>query len=212
MPSTKRILIADDHKILREGLRTLVESKPGYKVVAEAEDGLMAVELATKLVPDVIIMDITMPGLGGIEATRRISKENSAIKIIALSMHSDKRFVAEMLNAGASGYLLKDCAFEEVADAIETVLQKQIYISPGIKQFMVSDVQSLEEYSPLSSREREVLQLVSEGKSTKDIADCLHVSVKTIEKHREHIMKKLKIFSIAELTKYALRFGISNLE
>ncbi len=207
-----KIIIADDHKIVREGLRSLIKNKLGYEVIAEAEDGLKAVELAIRLVPDIVIMDITMPGLGGIEATRRIVSQSVTIKIIALSMHSDKRFVAEMIHAGASGYLLKDCAFEEVADAIETVLDKHIYVSPGIKNFNIKELQSDLSDSRLTTREREVLQLVSEGKSTKEIADLLHVSIKTIEKHREHIMRKLNIHNIAELTKYALRFGISYLE
>lgn len=206
------IIIADDHKIVREGLRSLIKDKLGYEVIAEAEDGLKAVELAIQLVPDIVIMDITMPGLGGIEATRRILKQMHAIKIIALSMHSDKRFVAEMINAGASGYLLKDCAFEEVADAINTVLAKHIYVSPGIKNFSIKELESDLSASRLTTREREVLQLVSEGKSTKEIAELLHISIKTIEKHREHIMRKLNIHTIAELTKYALRFGISYLE
>ena len=209
---SKKILIADDHKILREGLRSLVENKLGYKVIAEAADGISAVQLSVELIPDIVIMDVTMPGLNGIEATRRIVKAISTIKIIALSMHADKQFVAEMINAGASGYLLKDCAFEEVADAIKTVLNKQLYVSPGIKNFNVKELEIPYKQSPLTTREREVLQLVAEGKSTKDIADKLHISIKTIEKHREHIMRKLNIYSIAELTKYALRYGISYLE
>jgi DNA-binding NarL/FixJ family response regulator len=209
---SKKILIADDHKILREGLRSLLESKLGHEIVAEAEDGITAIELAIKLVPDVIIMDITMPELSGIEATRRITAKIERAKIIALSMHADKRFVLEMISAGASGYLLKDCAFEEVAIAIETVLNDRLYVSPGIQNFNLIEFESQFNQSPLTIREREVLRFVAEGKSTKEIADELYTSIRTIEKHRGNIMEKLEIYSVAELTKYALREGITTLE
>lgn len=213
-----RILLADDHKIVREGLRALLEGQPDVKVVAEAEDGRTAVQLAQKLSPDVAIMDVTMPGLNGIEATRRIVAEVPGVRVIALSMHSDRRFVAEMFKAGASGYLLKDCAFEELARAINTVVANQLYLSPEIADVVVEDyVRHLTETNPwalsdLTSREREVLQLLAEGKSTRQIASDLHLSVNTVATHRQHIMEKLDIDNIAGLTKYAIRAGLTSPE
>ena len=207
-----RILLADDHKIVREGLRTLIEKQPGLEVVGEANSGRMALKLAVELKPDVIIMDITMPDLNGIEATRQIHSEIPGVKVIALSMHSDKRLVAGILMAGASGYLLKeDCDSGELARAIRAVATNQIYLSPKISEIVIKDyVRHLSmtvssPFSILTPREREVLQLLAEGKSTKEIASCLHVSVKTVETHRNKIMVKLDIRSIAELTKYAIR-------
>ncbi len=213
-----KILIVDDHKIVRDGLRTLVEKQSGMVVVGEAENGRNAVHLALKLVPDVVIMDVTMADLNGIEATRQIHKGQPHIKLIALSMHSDRRFVTGMLEAGASGYLLKDCAFEELARAIQSVISNRIYLSPEITDIVIRDyilkssVKSSSAYVDLTDREREVLQLLAEGKSTKQIAGSLHVSIKTIESHRRRIMEKLNIHSIAELTKYALREGLTSLE
>jgi DNA-binding NarL/FixJ family response regulator len=215
---TIKILIADDHKIVRDGLRMLVEKQPEMAVVGEAENGRKAVHLALKMVPDVVIMDVTMADLNGIEATRQIHKEQSQIKLIALSMHSDRRFVAGMLEAGASGYLLKDCAFEELAHAIQSVISNRIYLSPEITDIVIRDyvlkssAKPSSAYANLTAREREVLQLLAEGKSTKQIANSLTVSIKTIESHRSRIMEKLNIHSIAELTKYALREGLTSLE
>ncbi|HUU67953.1 MAG TPA: response regulator transcription factor [Planctomycetota bacterium] len=216
--NTITILLADDHKIIREGLHALLEQHSDIRVVAEAEDGRKAVELAAKVRPDVAILDIGMPDLNGIEATRRITAEVRGIKVIGLSMHSDKRFVSEMFQAGASGYLLKDCASEELARAIRAVVQGQTYISPGIAGVVIGDyVQHLavpggSAGSILSGREREVLQLLAEGKTTKQTALCLHVSIKTIETHRQNIMRKLNVYSVAELTKYAVREGLTSLE
>ncbi len=214
---TIRILLADDHKIVRQGLRTLLEKEPDMEVVAEAEEGRMAVRLARKLAPQVVIMDVGMPDLNGIEATRQVLADTPGLKVIALSMHSDRRFVVNMLKAGASGYLLKDSAFEELAAAIRVVMLNKTYLSPGVSDIVIKDyVQGPREdssvFSVLTPREREVLQLMAEGKSTKQIADCLHVSVKTIETHRQQIMTKLGIHSVAELTKYAVREGLSSLE
>jgi two-component system response regulator NreC len=203
---------------VREGLRTLIEKQPGMEVVAEAENGRMAVQLARKLFPEVVVMDIGMPDLNGIEATRQILANNPEVKVIALSMHSAKRFVVEMLKAGSSGYLLKDCAFEELALAIRTVIANKIYVSPGINDMMIKDyVHNLSKTefsvaSILTPREREVLQLLAEGKTTKQIAVSLKVSVKTIETYRLQIMHKLNLHSVAELTKYAIREGITSLE
>jgi two-component system response regulator NreC len=213
-----RILLADDHKIVRDGLRTLIERQSEMEVVGDAENGWQAVQLALKLVPDVVIMDVTMADLNGIEATHQIHKKQPCVKIIALSMHSDRRFVAGMLKAGASGYILKDCAFEELALAIHRVVSNRTYLSPGIIDIVVKDylqessTKQTSAFSVLTAREREVLQLLAEGASTKKIAKSLYVSVKTIETHRMQIMDKLGMHSIAELTKYAVREGLTSLE
>ena len=213
-----RILLADDHRIMREGLRSVLEKELDMEVIAEAKDGRMTVKLAEKLSPDVIVMDITMPGLNGMDATREILSMVSDVKVVALSMHSDEQFVAGMLNAGASGYLLKDCAFEELCRAIRAVVANETYLSPGIAGIVVKEYRrglSRTEFSlspGLTAREREVVQLVTEGKSSKEIASLLHVSVRTVESHRHQIMDKLDIHTIAELTKYAIRKGITSLE
>ena len=212
-----RILLADDHKIVRDGLRNLLEKDPDILVVGEAEDGREALQLARKLSPDVVVMDIAMPELNGIEATRQILAEVRKVKVVALSMHSDKRYVSEMLKAGAAGYLLKDCAFEELITAIRTIAKGKIYLSPGIAGVVLEDyikqgsTTDSSVFSILSDREREVLQLMAEGRSTKDVAAHLNVSIKTVETHRTHIMTKLDIHSIAELTKYAIREGLTSL-
>jgi DNA-binding NarL/FixJ family response regulator len=213
-----RVLLADDHKIIRQGLRSLLEKQQDMEVVAEAEDGRSAVRLAAEMAPDVVIMDVTMPDLNGIEATRQILSKSPDIKVVALSMHSDASFITEMLKSGAAGYLLKDCAFEELANAIRTVLGNQTYLSPAISGVVLEDyVHRLSKTgfsSPdaLSDREREVLQLMAEGYSTKKIAQKLHISVKTVETHRRQMMSKLDIHTIAELTKYAIRRGLTSLE
>lgn len=213
-----RIILADDHKIIRDGLRTLIENQSHMEVVGEAENGRQAVEMTLELVPDVVVMDVTMADLNGIEATRQIHKEQPSVKVIALSMHSDRRFVKGMLEAGASGYLLKDCAFEELARAIHSVISNETYLSPGITDIVVkgylqkSSITSASAFSTLTAREREVLQLLAEGRSTKMIAESLYVSIKTVETHRQRIMDKLNTYSIAELTKYAVREGLTSLE
>ena len=213
-----RILLADDHKITRQGLRSLLEKQQDMEVVAEAENGRTAVRLAAEMAPDVVIMDLTMPDLNGVEATRQILDKSPDIKIIALSMHSDSLFVTEMLKSGAAGYLLKDCAFEELAKAIRTVIDGKTYLSPSISGVVVEDYihrLSKTDFSSsdiLSDREREVLQLMAEGNSTKQIALKLHISVKTVETHRRQIMSKLDIHTVAELTKYAIRKGLTSLE
>ena len=215
---TVRIILADDHKIMRDGLRALLEKEHGMEVVAEAENGREAVQLAGKLKPDVMLMDVTMPDLNGIDAARQVIAELPAVKVVALSMHSDRRFVAGMISAGVSGYLLKDCAFEELSRAIRAVVANQTYLSPKITGTVMKDyvahlsTDKSSASSVLTAREREVLQLIAEGPTTKDIAARLHVSVKTIETHRRQIMNKLNIHSIAELTKFALREGLTSLE
>ena len=213
-----KVLLVDDHAIIREGLRSLLEKQPEMEVIADTDDGRKALDLVRELLPDLIIMDITMPGLNGIEATRRITAEFPAVKVIALSIHSKRRYVVDMLSAGAAGYILKECLFDELVKAIRAVAAGERYLSSRITDVVVSDYVkrlSATTDSPLetlSIREREVLQLVAEGKSTKQIALELHVSTKTIEANRRQIMEKLNIHSVAELTKYAVREGLTTLE
>ncbi len=215
---TIRILLADDHQILRDGLRTLLTSA-GHEVVGQATNGREAVALAKKLTPDLVVMDVAMPELNGIEATRQLRRDHDRTRVIALSMHSDASFVGRALEAGATGYLLKDCAFDELATAVTEVMRGGVYLSPGITGVVVDDyVRKLQKTaddgpaSILTPKEREVLQLLAEGKSTKQIAATLHVSAKTIETHRQNIMNKLEIRSVAELTKFAIRVGLTTLD
>lgn len=215
---TIRVLIADDHTIMRAGLRSLLEKEDQIEVVAEAENGRKAVQLAITHKPDVVVMDVSMPDLNGIEATSQVLESLPEAKVIALSMHSDKRFVMGMLRAGAFGYLLKDCASQELANAIVSVASNKKYLSPDIAGVVIEDSlyggqQEGETVSSmLSAREREVLQLIAEGWSTKQIAAHLYVSVKTVETHRRQIMKKLDLHNIADLTKYAIREGLTSVE
>lgn len=211
-----RILIADDHKIVRDGLRSLLQAEHDWLVVGEASDGRDAVKLARKLQPDVVVIDVAMPELNGIEAVRRIVVQDSKIKVVALSMHSDRHFVAGMLQAGAAAYIRKESAFEEIAAAIKAVTRGEVYLGTGVAQVVVDDyknriAEQAEEQVPLSSREREVLQLLAEGRKTVEIAEALHISVKTIETHRRQIMTKLDLHSVAELTKYAIRSGLTSI-
>ena len=213
-----KVLLVDDHAIIREGLRSLLEKQPGMEVVADTDDGRKARDLVRQLLPDIVIMDITMPGLNGIEATRQITAEFPDVKVIALSIHFKRRYVADMLSAGATGYILKECLFDELVAAIKAVTADGRYLSPRITDVVVSDYVkrlSASDDSPfeaLKARQREVLQLIAEGKSTKQIALELHVSTKTIEADRRQIMDKLDIHSIAELTKYAVREGLTTIE
>ena len=213
-----RILLADDHRIMREGLRSLLEKQPGMEVIAEAENGRATARLSRELKPDVVVMDIAMPDLNGIEATRQIIAESPGVKVAALSMLADTKFVREMHGAGASGYLLKDAAFEELGNALRTVTNDQTYLSPKIADLVVKDYLlnlSTKDSSTspvLTNREREVVQLFAEGKTTKQISSLLYVSVKTVETHRKKIMDKLGINSMAALTKYAIREGLTSLD
>jgi len=215
---TTRLLLADDHQIMREGLKSMLAKEPGLKVVAEAENGYQTLEMAREHRPDVIIMDVAMPDMNGIETTRALLAENLASRIIGLSMHSDHHFVTEMLKAGASGYILKQSAFEELVSAIAAVMAGKTFLSSSIVDVVVQNyVHQLSEsdspaYSQLTNRERQVLQLLAEGRSTKDIAYALNLSVKTVETHRSKIMNKLGIQSLAGLIKFAIREGLTSLE
>jgi DNA-binding NarL/FixJ family response regulator len=211
------VILADDHNIIREGLAAILQKHPDIKVIAQAGDGRTTVQLTRELMPDVVVMDVTMPGLNGIEAARQITSECSNVKVIALSVHSSKQFVIEMLKAGASGYLLKDCVSDDLAYAIRSVAAGQNYLSPQIARIVIknyiNDLETLKTpvFSILTRREREVLQLMAEGKSTKQIASMLNLSIKTIETHRLNITNKLNIKNVAELTKYAIREGLTPL-
>lgn len=208
------VLLADDHVILRQGLKAMIEQQ-GMRVAAEAGDGLQAVELAREHQPDVVIMDIHMPNLNGMEATRRICALNKGIKVIGLSMYPKRRFITEMLKAGARGYILKDCAFDELIRAIDSVLAGRIYLSKEISDVVINEfVAGLAARQPpkniLTAREREVLQRIAEGQSSREIAEQLHLSPKTVDVHRHNIMHKLKLGSVAELVRYAIGEGITS--
>lgn len=213
-----RVLLSDDHRIVREGLRTLLDKEPDIEVVGEAEDGRSMLELARKLKPQVVIMDITMPDLNGMDATRKIIEELPDVKVLALSMHTDQQFVGGMLKAGAIGYLPKDCASEELVRAVHTVASNETYLSLRVADVVRRDYlrQVKKVDTPglpaLTARERETLQLLTEGRTTKEISLHLDLSAKTIETYRQHIMQKLNLHSLAELTKYAIREGLTSLE
>ena len=213
-----KVLLAEDHQIVRDGLRALIEKQNDIQVVAEADNGRLAMKLVHKHKPDIIVMDINMPELNGIDATRLILAEEPQVRVIALSMHSDRRFVDGMLRAGVSGYLLKDCASEELIHCIKVVNSGRIYLSPAIAPTVIQELiqpsreKMLASSPKLSIREREVLQLIAEGRSTREIADLLCISVKTVETHRKNLMDKTDLHSVADLTKYAIRNGLTTTE
>jgi DNA-binding NarL/FixJ family response regulator len=219
-----KILLADDHQVMVQGLKALLGCQPDLKVVAEAGTGRTAVSLAEEYAPDVVLMDITMPDLNGIEATRQVTAASPHTRVIALSAHTDHRNASEMLKAGARGYLVKEGVFEELLQAIHTVVAGNVYLSPQVAARIEQDALHLRNgktsgksngpsaFTRLSPREREVLQLMAEGRATKEIAMDLQVSVKTVETHRRQIMEKLNLFSVAELTKYAIGEGITSVE
>jgi DNA-binding NarL/FixJ family response regulator len=213
-----KILLVDDHQILREGLRSMLSKQPDFEVIGEAENGKQAIEKTEKFQPNVIVMDVSLPDINGIEATKTILATNPSTKIIALSMHSEKRFVMNMLRAGASGYLLKDCAFEELNNAIRFILAENLYISPALGSGIIKDYLKQISHLPedevdiLTPKEREILKFIASGKSVKEIAYDLNISVKTAETHRQHIMEKLGIYTTAELTQYAIVKGLIVIE
>ncbi|MGD0679139.1 MAG: response regulator transcription factor [Polyangiaceae bacterium] len=210
-----KVVLADDHRMMRDGLRAVLE-KAGVQVVGEAANGQEAVEQVKRLHPDVLVMDIAMPVLNGIDAIRRLRAERPGVKVIALSMNSDRRYVIAMLEAGAAGYLLKNAASEELLAALDVVGQGQTYLSPSIAGSVVDQALGRGQTSrlgperPLSGREREVLQLIAEGNSSKEIAATLLIGVTTVESHRRQIMEKLNLRTVAELTKYAIREGLTS--
>jgi len=215
---TTTILLADDHRIFRDGLRPLLAGESDLEVVGEADDGLAALALARERRPDLAILDISLPGLNGLEVTRRLTEELPAVRVVILSMHSDRRFVREALRAGARGYVLKDAGFPELLLAVRAAREGRTFLGAAVNEQVIRDYVTLAAADPgsafavLSAREREVLQLLAEGCATKEIADRLNLSVKTVESHRKSVMDKLEIHSVAELTKYAIREGLTRLD
>jgi two-component system, NarL family, response regulator NreC len=210
-----RIVLADDHAVIRSGLRSLLEQHEEFKVVGEANDGREAVSFAETLRPDVVLMDLAMPNLNGMEASRQISAKNADVAIVVLSMHSDEAYVLRALKAGARAYLLKESAEADLVTAIRSVTQGKSFFSPTVSRVLVEDyMRQLQDrdiedsYELLTSREREILQLVAEGKSNKDVANILNLSVYTVETHRSNIMEKLNLHSVPELILYAVRKGV----
>jgi len=209
--------LADDHEIVRDGLKTLLEKERDFEVVGMAGDGQETIRMLSETEADIAVMDINMPNLSGVEATKQIQSEFPRVKVLILSVHTDSEMVGRMLEAGASGYLPKSCAAQELIEAVRMVMRNHTYISPKVSDSVIAYLQrqpapkdSL--FESLTVREREVLQLIAEGKSTKEIANQLHVSDSTAETHRLKIMEKLNIHSIAELTKYAIRKGLTSIE
>ena len=211
-----KILVADNHGILRQGIQALIEKQKDMEVVGQADNGLMAVEMTRQLSPDVVLMDVTMPLLNGIEATRQIRSEQPQVKVLALTVHAEREFVLDMIRAGASGYMLKECVFDDLVIAINAVVSGKAYLSPEIIGIVLGDIIK-NDVSPvaagacetLTPKERHILQLLIEGKSAKQIALQLGVSVKTIEASRRHIMEKTGVDNLVGLTKYAIRQGLT---
>jgi DNA-binding NarL/FixJ family response regulator len=207
-----KVVLVDDHTLVREGLKSLLENQADIEVIAEADNGLTAIAYARDLLPDVVVMDISMPGMNGIEAIRRISKEHPALPVLALSMHSERRLVIEALEAGARGHLFKECAFDDLALSIRTVAGKEECPPKKLTGILLSDRLTPQFHAlhlGLSARELEVLRLIASGGNIRDIADHLKLSVKTIEGDRHAIMRQLQLHGVAELTRYAIREGLT---
>lgn len=206
-----RILLADDHTILRDGIRSLIEDEPDMEVIGEAEDGITVVKLANTLKPDVILMDLAMPLLNGLEATRQIRKNNPQAKILILTMHENEEYIRQVLAAGAMGYILKDAAARELLGAIRSVNKGEVVLSPAITRLIVTDylrwgdLSTQDSSDGLTDRERQILQLIAEGYTNKQIADILSISIKTVQAHRLNLMKKLDLHDRGELIKYAIQ-------
>jgi len=213
-----KVVVADDHTILRQGIKALLDNQEEIEVVGEAKDGREAIKAIEELSPDVILMDIAMPGLNGLEATRRIKKKFPKTKVVVLTMHTNEEYIFQILNAGADGYLVKETAFQDLISAINSVHRGEAFMSPSISKKVMTDyiqrAQGEERvgFDTLTTREREILQLVAEGNSNKKIAEVLFISPKTVETHRAHIMDKLNIHDRAGLIKYAIRKGMINLD
>lgn len=205
-----RILLADDHSVVRQGFRLILSNQPDIEVIGEANNGREAVELAAKLQPDVVVMDVAMPELNGIEATRRIGEAASRARVLALSMHKDSVYVREILRAGARGYLLKDSIDSDLISAVRAVARGDGYISPSVSDAVLTDYRRhvTDPIDLLTSREREVLQMIAEGKTNKEIAVTLNLSVYTVEAHRGRVMEKLNLHSTGELVRFAVRNGL----
>ena len=214
MKKNLRIVLADDHALVRAGFRALLQSLDGIEVVAEAENGAQALELIEHHLPDLVLMDIAMPGLNGLEAAARAAKSAPEVKIIILSMHANEEYVLQSLKAGAKGYLLKDAGLAELQLALESVSSGQTFLSPAISKHLIDAYvertsDGMEPFSILTSRQREILQLIAEGDTTREIAQKLGVSVKTVETHRTQLMQRLDIHDLAGLVRYAIRLGIT---
>jgi len=213
-----KVLVADDHTILRQGIKALLDNQAGIEVIGEAKDGREALELVERLLPDVILMDIGMPGLNGLEATRRIKKKFPGIKVLVLTMYTNEEYVFQILNAGANGYLVKETAFQDLISAIKAVYRDEAFMSPSISKKVINRyTQGIRKTNDttcdiLTTREREILQLIAEGSSSKKIAEALFISPKTVETHRTHIMDKLNIHNRTDLIKYAIRTGIVDID
>jgi DNA-binding NarL/FixJ family response regulator len=203
------LIIADDHRIVQHGISQTLNREPAFTVLAQADTGEAVVSLAAELNPDLVLMDISMPGINGMEATRRILAANPAIRVLALSMHTEKIYVQGMLDAGACGYVLKSCSYNELVTALKTVLDGHIYLSPEVTRLLIPD--AADRLSLLSGREKQVLSLIAEGRTTREIAQTLYLSVRTIDIHRKNVKNKLDIHTIAELTKYAVAKGLTSL-
>jgi DNA-binding NarL/FixJ family response regulator len=205
-----RILLADDHVLVRQGFRMILSAQPDMEIVGEAGNGREAVELAEKLKPDIVIMDVAMPELNGIEATRRLTASTPRIRVLALSMHKDSVYVREILRSGARGYLLKDSADADLLTAVRAVAKGDGYLSPAVSDAVLTDYRRhvTDPIDLLTSREREVLQMIAEGKTNKEIAVALNLSVYTVEAHRGRVMEKLNLHSTGELVRFALRNGL----
>jgi DNA-binding NarL/FixJ family response regulator len=215
-----KVILVDDHSLVRAGIRSLIQNISGVEVIAEANNGRDAIRLIDELIPDLVLLDIAMPELNGLEVISRISKDNTDTKVIILSMHTNEEYVVQALKAGAAGYLLKDSAPNELEIAVNAVMKGETYLSPAISKHVVdnylrriSDVSTEKERGPdifkqLTSRQREILQLIAEGNSTKEIANKLNVSIKTVETHRMQLMDRIGIHDVAGLVRYAIRMGI----
>jgi len=213
-----KVVVADDHTILRQGIKALLDNQAGIEVIGEAKDGREALTLIERLQPDVILMDIAMPGLNGLEATRRIKKKFPKIKVLVLTMYTNEEYVFQILQAGANGYLVKETAFQDLISAITAVYRDEAFMSPSISKKVINRYTQRAQKTNdttcdvLTTREREVLQLIAEGSSSKKIAEALFISPKTVETHRTHIMDKLNIHNRTDLVKYAIRKGIVDID
>lgn len=211
-----KIIVADDHQLFREGLVNLLFSAPKIEVIAQAENGLETIEKAKHFKPDVVLIDIAMPKMNGIEATRKLKKEMPEVKIIAVSMHSDKQYVKGILEAGADGYLLKNCTYRQLTDAIQSVYLGKKYLSEDVTELVINGYldpakSESDSYSQLSEREKEIFILFAEGKTTREIGEKLFISVKTVGTHKQHVLEKLDLRTTADMVKYALKKGLIQL-